>query len=883
MNLFLRVLLLTAMSFPAWALNKTTCDTEVDIAALSPGQWCQVPTSSPHNTLHDERPAGSNPRVMDPWSGGAYDTTRDRFIIWGGGHGDYSGNEVYAFSTTGTLRWTRLNDPSTVSGSESSGVYGDGEPRSIHTYDSLEYVPAPVDRFCTLESAGTYPSGQNSLPAPFCYNFGAAGTSTEWERKASSGRAGYGYGNLSAKDASGNIWTHKTGSSHLSRWNVAADTWTHYPLFQNGNSFPGNLNAAIGLNRFLAVGGGKVYVWDLANPSSPAQEVITAGDKEIVQANSPGLEFDPRTGLFVAWHGGAHVYTLDFGQTPPRWTRRNPPSGPTAIPTPAQGNGTFGRFRLIPSPRNLFIAVNETNESVYFYKLYDDATGALPASGPDTTAPVIQPGRVDVEGPGVYIPWNTDDFTDSQVDYGITPALGQVLRDDFPTTNHSIRLTGLFKARTYYYRIRSRDAAGNETITPVNTFQTPVYLSLTGLDVRENVGNAVLTVHADYAPSQDISMTYQTVAGGTASNGADYTSVSGTLTIPAGQDSTSFSIPILSDAASETTETIRIDLGVTGGSLAQWTEDPETIYIYDDVPVKATLIVPAGPFSPHDSIPLSIQTQNITGISRIEYFEGSNSLGTGNPFTWGNVPRGTFSLRARVTHAGGVTDSLPVSVFISRDVNLTLTGTDVSESAGTAWLTVHAGYVVSQEVTITYQVTGGGTAQSGTDYTGVSGTATIPVGGESASFSIPILGDAVREPDETVMVDLGMAPGSPGEWTYPLGSYPAVLTIHDDETANVSLSVTGAPFSAPASVGFSVQTQNISGVSRVEYFNGATSLGTGASFTWTNVPGGSYSVTARVTHDGGVTASFPVSFSISGSTIPPATALPARPRRLRVR
>jgi len=48
---------------------------------------------------------------MTAWSGGAFDTTRDRLVVWGGGHADYPGNELYVFDL-GTLRWQRLTDPS---------------------------------------------------------------------------------------------------------------------------------------------------------------------------------------------------------------------------------------------------------------------------------------------------------------------------------------------------------------------------------------------------------------------------------------------------------------------------------------------------------------------------------------------------------------------------------------------------------------------------------------------------------------------------------------------------------------------------------------------------------------------------------------------------
>src|SRR5262249_44143633 len=35
-------------------------------------------------------------QVIKAWSGGMADTARNRLIVWGGGHNDYYGNEIYA-------------------------------------------------------------------------------------------------------------------------------------------------------------------------------------------------------------------------------------------------------------------------------------------------------------------------------------------------------------------------------------------------------------------------------------------------------------------------------------------------------------------------------------------------------------------------------------------------------------------------------------------------------------------------------------------------------------------------------------------------------------------------------------------------------------------
>ena len=48
--------------------------------------------------------------VTEAWNSGVFDTTRNRLIVWGGGHRNYSGNEIYALDLN-TLTMQRLTDP----------------------------------------------------------------------------------------------------------------------------------------------------------------------------------------------------------------------------------------------------------------------------------------------------------------------------------------------------------------------------------------------------------------------------------------------------------------------------------------------------------------------------------------------------------------------------------------------------------------------------------------------------------------------------------------------------------------------------------------------------------------------------------------------------
>src|SRR5438876_2240675 len=79
---------------------------------LPPGHWYEVPSSHLRDVAPEEGQFPGTwgvegpPATMNDWSGGAYDSKRDRLIIWGGGHGGYAGNEIYVFDI-GTLAWKR--------------------------------------------------------------------------------------------------------------------------------------------------------------------------------------------------------------------------------------------------------------------------------------------------------------------------------------------------------------------------------------------------------------------------------------------------------------------------------------------------------------------------------------------------------------------------------------------------------------------------------------------------------------------------------------------------------------------------------------------------------------------------------------------------------
>jgi len=78
-------------------------------------------------------------------------------------------------------------------------------------------------------------------------------------------------------------------------------------------------------------------------------------------------------------------------------------------------------------------------------------------------------------------------------------------------------------------------------------------ITINDITVAEGVGNAGFTVSLSKAAEDDVTVDYAT-ANGTATAGADYTSTSGTLTIPAGSVTGTISVSITNDALVEVAE-----------------------------------------------------------------------------------------------------------------------------------------------------------------------------------------------------------------------------------------------------------------------------------------------------------------------------------------
>ncbi|NQD36696.1 hypothetical protein HPT27_06635 [Permianibacter sp. IMCC34836] len=94
-------------------------------------------------------------RLITAWGGFAWDSKRSSLWLFGGGHGDYSGNDVYVWQAQDG-RWQRAALPSEIRRDEHGiemaidGV--DMAPIASHTYDNNVYLPR-LDRLLSFGGA----------------------------------------------------------------------------------------------------------------------------------------------------------------------------------------------------------------------------------------------------------------------------------------------------------------------------------------------------------------------------------------------------------------------------------------------------------------------------------------------------------------------------------------------------------------------------------------------------------------------------------------------------------------------------------------------------------------------------------------------------------
>jgi hypothetical protein len=348
------------------AVERQLINQPADSWAMLPGTaldpWCRT-QGLPEN---GEPTAFRCGNVILSWGGGAFDPSRRQLVLFGGGHNDYAGNEVYGFDLA-TAAWQRLRAPTPMAQViPSADAYADGAPVSRHTYDGFAYL---TDRAQLLTFGGSRYQDGSSTPVTWLLDSG----SNAWTRKSDFPPSGGGifYTGTDYDEATHTVYTRTQDG--IFTYDVPGDAWRleldagyppYYPEFTTGNYRRGVVLASRRL--FYTIGGktqsGKpdVLVWDLAAHADATAAWALAGDTSGLSADGPGADYDRAGDAIVTWAGGA-PNILDLGTK--QW-RRGSATGAPAMPSE---HGTYGRWRYV-AYLNAFVLVNGPTEDVYVYK-----------------------------------------------------------------------------------------------------------------------------------------------------------------------------------------------------------------------------------------------------------------------------------------------------------------------------------------------------------------------------------------------------------------------------------------------------------------------------------------------------------------------------------
>ncbi len=434
--------------------------------------WFQVPSSKVQSVCppNDSNYAFSDNcrNVVNAWSGGIADTKRNRLLIFGGGHTDYSGNEVYAFDPN-ALTLTRLYSPTEPVSQPSSAscptTLGDGKPNSRHTYGGLAYI-ASVDKMFVF--------GGSVACAP-----GNAGGDTwtldlstlAWHRQDPANGAGPSDNlNASADYDPNTQLVFLNDRSHLWSYNYGTNTYTQLasmPLgldtnsvidpkrklfFSVGQKDPG-LGGGPGMYVVSIAAGSTYTVQDWTGQTSGCTGFMDSHDYAV------GLAYDSVQDRIIGWAdaNGNTVYV--FNPDTKTCTTQNFSGGPAAN---SGSRGTYGRFKYFAS-LGVFALVSDTSQNAFTLRL--TSSGGSTDTTPPTVSITAPTGGAVVSGAITVSASASDNVGVVGVQFKVDGVnLGaEVLSSPYSTSLNTATLSNASHSLTAV----ARDAAGNTATSAV--------------------------------------------------------------------------------------------------------------------------------------------------------------------------------------------------------------------------------------------------------------------------------------------------------------------------------------------------------------------------------------------------------------------------------
>ena len=271
---------------------------------------------------------------------------------------------------------------------------------------------------------------------------------------------------------------------------------------------------------------------------------------------------------------------------------------------------------------------------------------------------------------------------------------------------------------------------------------------------------------------------------GAASNGTDHSTLPTTVAIPAGQSSLTLPVTSIDDALIETPEDVIATINTSAAYIRDTSATTATVTISDDDTPFVSVSVPdssAAEGSANGGLFLLTRTGSTAAALKVYYgLSGSAMHGTDYAALNGEVtiPAGATSAPVVISpYDDDVAEPVEsVTLAIANfnngyNIGSVFQGTvNITDNGDTPLVNVRSGNVGTEggtnptfvfrsigngtgNITVNYTVSG--TATSGSDYTALSGSVSVPANGSNdTTVTIPLINDTLPEPTETVVVTI---------------------------------------------------------------------------------------------------------------------------------
>ncbi|RVT83144.1 Calx-beta domain-containing protein, partial [Inhella crocodyli] len=440
--------------------------------------------------------------------------------------------------------------------------------------------------------------------------------------------------------------------------------------------------------------------------------------------------------------------------------------------------------------------------------------------------------------------------------------------------------------------VRSTGVSGSTVASTEQAAQAQPEINVADVQVGEADGFITFTITLSTLATQNVTVSYQ-VLSDTALANADFTPVSGTLTIVAGTNTAVVRVPVTNDTVFEGNESLLINLSSPSNATIGQGSAVAVIVDNDSVPT-VSLITPPTATEGSDLV-FGVTLSNASAFNTTLPFSLGGGTAAGNDYgtpTFTNgvtynpatgtvtVPPGVTSFSVVVPTTPDTTDepneTLPLSIggvsadgtIVDDDAAPTVASVSSPSATEGSALVYAVNLTNASSVATTHAFTlGGGSADAGdfgtptfsngVTYNPATGTVTVPAGVTSFSVTVPTTPDTTDEPNETLPLSVGGVSGTG--------------TILDDDEAPRIGSVSAPSATEGGDLVFAVTLTNGSSVATSYPFalGGGTAAGNDyGTPTFTN--GVTYNpATGTVTVPPGVT-----SFSVVVPTTPDTTDEP---------